>query len=587
MSAIAGLLRLDRHAVDADTAERMAAALGRRGGEDGSYRSPDGRAALAVRGAGAGAQPLANETHDIWMVLDGDILNHRPLRHTLELLGHRFRGTSDAEVVLHAYEQWDLDFATHLHGAFALALWDDRRDRLVLARDRLGRRPLFIARHRGRLGFASGIGALLDELALPRRLDAAALSHYLSLGAVPAPLTLVAGVTALAAGEMVVAGRDDRPRRRRWRDPLPGGGQMPALRTLPPDRHAGNLRTLLECAVADRVGGDGRVGLWLAPSPASAAIAAIATRLTGAPPPAVAVVDHADGAAAAGLRRLAYAAGIDPAPVTVTAAQVAAALPALVAGMAVPAASPQMVPAWFAAAALAEARVGMMLADAGAAPLLLTDPAYASFRRAGWWRMLGRLTPPPPRRPPAGLFADEVASLLHRPLPSPPPPLAPVPDWLRDDSLAVAGLDDLMLRVADGMAPALDAAAQAHGLETRLPFLDEAFADYALAVPGRVRGRPRLLGELLPAAPDAPAAALPLAQWLAGPLGEVVEERAARWPLLNHRAVQVLVQAHRAGQAHGDRLWGLLVLAEWCAGLGLDRLAPADGAAELAYTLSG
>ena len=102
MSAIAGLLCVDRHVTDADPAERMAAALSwRRGGEDGSYRSPDGRAALAGT-----APPLTNETHDIWLVLDGEILNARARRHTLELLGHRFRTPLDAEVALHAYEQW-------------------------------------------------------------------------------------------------------------------------------------------------------------------------------------------------------------------------------------------------------------------------------------------------------------------------------------------------------------------------------------------------------------------------------------------------------------------------------------------------
>lgn len=597
MSAIAGLLCLERHAVEAEAAERMAAAIGRRGGaDDGSYCSPDGRAALAVRGG----QALANETHDIWLVLDGEILNGRALRHTLELLGHRFRGSSDAEVALHAYEEWELDFPTHLSGAFALALWDDRRDRLVLARDRLGRKPLFVARHRGRLGFASGIGALLDELALPRRLDAAALAHYLALGCVPAPATLVAGVTALAAGEMVVAGRDGGPRRLRWRDTLPGNGRVPPLRDLPAERHAGNLRTLLECAVADRVaergGDDGRVGLWLTPAPASGAIAAIATRLTGTAPPTVAVLDDVDGAAALAVRGLAHAAGIEPVEVAVRAADAASVLPGLVAAMPQPVASPRMLPAWFAAAALAGARAGLMLAEAGATPLLLSHPSYDPFRPRGWRRLLRGLAPPPlrrlapsaPRRPPLRLFMDEAAGLLELELPSPPLPLVPLPDWLRDDGLAVAGLDDLCLRIADGDGPALDAAAQAHGIEARLPFLDEALADYALAVPGKVRARPKLLGDLVPAAAlgRQPLPMVKLDDWLAGELGDLVLERAARWPLLDAGAVAALLAAHRAQGGHGDRLWGVLVLAEWCAGLGLDRVAPADGTAELVYSRS-
>ena len=197
MSAIAGLLCLDHGQVGAEPAERMAAAMAWRGpDDDGSYRSPDGRAALAARqlsladdSAEAGL-PLANETHDVWLVLDGEVLNHRALRHSLELVGHIFRSGSDAEVALHAYEQWDLDFVAHLQGPFALALWDDRRDRLVLARDRLGRKPLYLAQYRSRLGFASAILPLLTEMNLPRRIDPAGLAQVLAQGWVAPPRTL-------------------------------------------------------------------------------------------------------------------------------------------------------------------------------------------------------------------------------------------------------------------------------------------------------------------------------------------------------------------------------------------------------------
>ncbi|HLO77523.1 MAG TPA: asparagine synthetase B, partial [Magnetospirillum sp.] len=465
MSAIAGLLCLDRQSIDADPAERMAAALGWRGGaEDGCYRSPEGRAVLAARPLAGTAQPLTNETHDVWLVLDGEIHNHRELRHTLTLLGHRFRSGSDVEVALHAYEQWDLDFPTHLHGAFALALWDDRRDRLVLARDRLGRKPLFVARHRGRLGFASGIGALMDELDLPRRLDPVALSHYLTVGTVPAPATLVAGISLLGGGEMLVCERGQTPRRRRWRWLTPDGSRAAAMRPLPAERHAGNLRTLLECAVADRLGSDGRAGVYLAPSAASGAIAAIATRLTGTPPATVAVCDDPHGAAAAEVQRLAQAAGVQPDLIRVSAGDVAAALPALVGRMVAPVASPAAVPTWFAAARSAPTRPGALLADGGAEELLLTRPAYAPYR-CGPWRRLWQTLLPARRRPleqnlPPGLrlFRDDVAPLLEVAVPAAVPLGPPLPDWLAGDRLGAVGVYDLALRVADGAAPAWDAA---------------------------------------------------------------------------------------------------------------------------------
>ncbi|MGE5516059.1 MAG: asparagine synthetase B family protein [Bacteroidota bacterium] len=581
MSAIAGLLRTDRHAVEVEPAERMAAVLGRPGDDD-SYRSPDGRAALAV----AGAPLLANETHDIWLVLDGEILNYRPLRHTLELLGHRFRGTSPAEVALHAYEQWELDFPAHLHGAFALALWDDRRDRLVLARDRLGCKPLFVARHRGRLGFASGIGAVLAGLDLPRRLDPTALAHYLTLGSVPAPATLVAGVSALAAGEVLVVGRDGGPRRHRWRDLLPGG--TPPLRGLPAERHAGNLRTLLECAVADRLEGARGVGLWLTPEPASGAIAAIVTRLTGASPPSVMVgAAGEDSPAIAAMRGLAAAARLDPAELRLSAADVAAAVPAMVGAMVAPVAAPELVPAWFATAALAHSRVGAVLAHGGAGQVLLDAPAYGALRPRGWGRLRRWLTAPA-RALPAPLFTNAATGLVTLELPAAPPALPTLPAWLGNDALAVAGVDDLTLRVVDGAAPAMAAIAGAHAVSMRLPFLDAALVDYALGVPSRVRANPRLLGDLVPAAVTAgrPPPALPLASWLAGPLGELVIERAARWPVLERAAVAALVEVHRADPIHATRLWAVLVLAEWCLGLGLDQVAPADSSVELVYSRS-
>ncbi len=604
MSAIAGILHLDRGATEAEPAERMVSAMAWRGpDDDGSYRSPDGRAALAARRlatldrSASAAQPMANETHDVWMVLDGEILNYRALRHSLELVGHRFRSASDAEVVLHAYEQWELDFLSHLQGSFALALWDDRRDRLVLARDRLGRKPLFIAEHRGRLAFASGVGPILDELDLPRRLDPVGLSHYLTLGVVPAPATLVAGVSKLAPGEMLVADRLGPPRRQRWHSIEPDERRAASVRGLAAERHAGNLRTLLECAVADRLLSDSRpVGVWMSPAAGSGAIATIINQLTGQPPQALAVFDDVDAPAAYDIRQSAKASGIELTERVVTVDEAVEALPLIADRLAEPVAHSALVTAWFAASLGREARVPALLAETGADEVFLCNPAYEGARRAGLWRRLSALLPghaPVTPRPGAGLpppglrpFADrDGASLLNAVLPPVPSPPVVIPAWMRDDSLAALAVGDLSIRIGDGVAPGLDAMAQAHGLEARLPMLDDALVNYALAIPSRVRspsGAPRhmlkkVLGDLVPAAAlsrPRPAPCLPVGTWLAGPLGAELE--ALHWSPLKPQAVRALMADHRSTLAHGDALWALLALAAWCKRLGLEELADGE-----------
>lgn len=601
MSAIAGLLSLDRSVLEAEPAERMVAALAARGPhDDGSYRSPDGRAVLAARrlatiDAKEGGQPLANETHDLWLVLDGEVLNYRALRHSLELVGHRFRTNSDAEVAIHAYEQWGLDFVGHLQGAFALALWDDRRDRLVLTRDRLGRKPLFLAERRGRLAFASGIAPLLDELDMPRGIDARALSQYLAFGFVPAPLTLAAGIDKLAAGEMLVAERGARPRRRLWGSPEPEQRRALDLRALPTDRHLGNLRTLLECSIADRLIGDQPAGILLEPSPAACAIASVVARFTGRPEAVIAVIDAGDrdGAAARETRLLADWAQCDLIEIAAGAEDVAAALPGMVAALAEPVAEPGLAAAWFGARAAADAHLRAVLGAAGAEEVLLCHPAFEHARRgnmaarlADWLRWTNR----PEAAPPAE-WADLLGpSALDRvPAPAMFEPAAPA--WMATDTLAARGLRDLKGRMADGAAPGLDSMLQGHGIEGRLPFLDEALLAYALAVPGGARSPTaaprrtmrRLLGDLAPAATIArpPLPALPLDAWLAGPLGGLIEALVARSALvranvLSADAIRALLTRHRQTGSHGAALWSVVILLAWAGTLRLDALA-ADG----------
>ena len=152
-----------------------------------------------------GAQPMANEDESIWTVFNGEIYNHRPLRRELEARGHQFKGRSDAEVLPHLYEEFGIDFVTKLRGMFGLAIYDVKRTRLLLARDRFGIKPLFYAPGSTRLAFASEVGALLEMPDIDHRADRQAIFDYAALFYIPAPQTLYSGIRALEPGEVLEA----------------------------------------------------------------------------------------------------------------------------------------------------------------------------------------------------------------------------------------------------------------------------------------------------------------------------------------------------------------------------------------------
>jgi asparagine synthase (glutamine-hydrolysing) len=162
---------------------------------------------LAIVGRGNGAQPLASEDGRVQLVLNGEIYNHLALRRELERRGHRFATDSDAEVVVHAYEDEGEAALGRLQGMFALALWDEAAGRLLLARDPAGMKPLFFLRHQDRFWFASEAKALLLASGVERRLDRGALDGLLRLGFVPGPRTLFDGISRLAAGRRLIVER--------------------------------------------------------------------------------------------------------------------------------------------------------------------------------------------------------------------------------------------------------------------------------------------------------------------------------------------------------------------------------------------
>src|SRR5512137_1149095 len=194
MCGIAGVLTLREGmpppALDDLTA--MVGALRHRGPDEfGLYRDRRaglGHARLSIIDLATGQQPLSNEDGTLWIAFNGEIFNYLELREELVALGHRFRTRSDTEVIVHAWEAWGEDAFRRFNGQFAIALWDAAREELILSRDRLGVRPLYLAEHGGRLWFASEVKALFAGAPdLPRALDPAGLVETFTFWTVVPP----------------------------------------------------------------------------------------------------------------------------------------------------------------------------------------------------------------------------------------------------------------------------------------------------------------------------------------------------------------------------------------------------------------
>src|SRR5919197_2450685 len=201
--------------------ERMNAALVHRGPDEGSVdafgRCVLGHRRLQVIDLQTGGQPVANETGDVVAVFNGELYNFPDLRRELAAKGHEVRGTGDTPVIPHLYEEHGPAFAERLRGMFAIALWDARRQRLVLARDRVGKKPLLWTRLAdGSLAFASELKALVRLPGASREIDLAAIDAYLALQYVPGDATALRGVRKVPPGHVLVVEGDDEQLERYW-----------------------------------------------------------------------------------------------------------------------------------------------------------------------------------------------------------------------------------------------------------------------------------------------------------------------------------------------------------------------------------
>lgn len=464
------------------------------------HRGPDGAAwhqdersrmgfrRLAIIDLATGMQPLANEDGRVTAMVNGEIYNHKELR-TLLSADHAFRTASDGEVVLHGYEEFGDEVFRRLRGMFAVVIADRRRERLVLARDRVGKKPLYYRVDGHVLRFASEIAPLLDARA--PGIDPAALNDYLRFGYVPAPRTLFDGIRKLPAGCMLVAEGRAPPVVRRWVDPLmrspsAGGDEVHWS-------HA--VREALADAVAVRLESEVPLGFLLSGGVDSAGVFALGAQKVGVPVRAFTIgfddveVDETPAAASVARRYGAFH--------TVRRVRRAEApgLGDVVAQCEEPVATDALLPTDRVFAAVREAGITTVLAGEG------SDEIFAGYKK-----FAGAVAAVSGR--PSG-WAESGATPLSRYLaaeefcfPSLDERRALIGDAASDEGYeelqgAVEHLDPLSqmlalevaLRLPDRINHRLDRLSMAHSIEARAPFMDDRLMELALQIPHSIRVR--------------------------------------------------------------------------------------------------
>lgn len=228
----------------------------------------------------AGHQPMPGCTERVWLVFNGEIYNHAKLREGLEQRGHTYASRTDSETILHLYEERGLDFVDDLEGDYAIAIWDEERDRLVLVRDRAGVKPLYFYHEQGRFIFASEIKAILQHPEVTPELHEEALYHYLTFVTTPPPQTLFRGVQKIPAGHMLVVDREGEVRMRQYWDALPSAG---ANANLSEAEHEQNILRLLRQSISKRMMSDVPFGVFLSGGVDSSANVALMSELMTQP----------------------------------------------------------------------------------------------------------------------------------------------------------------------------------------------------------------------------------------------------------------------------------------------------------------
>jgi asparagine synthase (glutamine-hydrolysing) len=608
---IAGIIDFEGRPIDGERLEAMARALRHRGPDDGAFYLGSGRGlsvGLAHRRlsiidlSSAGRQPMGSEDDSLQVVANGEIYNFQDLRADLERR-HPFRSQSDTEVILHLYEEQGDDCVRALDGMFAFALWDSRGGRLLLARDRLGKKPLYYAEHQGRFAFASEVSALMKGLLPPSEVDVERIGEYLTFGFATGPNTLLRGVYRLLPGAvMTIDSKGSSAPKSYWSLPVAD------VISISPQEAKLQVRRRLEEAVRKRLVADVQVGAMLSGGLDSSVVVALMARLSASRvrtftvgfegPPGSSELEHA--------RLVADALGTDhkelllgpPLPATVDAAL---------------------------------ARYGEPFADATALPLFLLARlvredcpvaltgdggdevfgGYARFSRAlathrpGFLGRLARAFAP-------RLWAGRLQRALFRFARSPAEALLAssavfdvdfVPVLVRRDlrfhrGSIVAAYEARLLRyagsgvlrsllavnletyLADDLLPKTDLMTMAHAVEARCPLLDRALVEYVWTLPDDLKvqaaDRKRILRDI--AADLVPASIVrrpkqgftaPLGHWFRTGWRRLAEESLVEsstlYRYLDRGVVHKLWRRHLAGQDWGPQVWALVVLERWLA----------------------
>ena len=629
MCGISGVVDLGGGPVGKGELAPVNDALRLRGPDDEGYFSDGvcalGHRRLSIIDLAGGHQPMANENDTVEVVLNGEIYNFTELRPRLEALGHKFATRSDTEVIVHGYEEWGEDVVNHLDGMFAFALWDRTRRRLLIARDRFGKKPLYWFRVPGRFAFASTLAALLKHPAAPRAIDPDQLARYLALEFVPSPGTMIAGIHKLEPGQRLLLDASDRltlpsdgpgrvHRQRYWR--LDVRSQQ-RIANLPSEAVEQELRERLVAATKKRLVSDVPLGIFLSGGIDSSSVVAAATH-AGAHRIKTFSIGFGDKSfdETEYARIVARHFGTDHIEERLSESELLAIVPRLGEILDEPMADGSIVPTYL-LSRVARQHVTVALGGDGGDELFAGYPMYQAHRVAGYAapflgsgllklvsraaaklpvshknmsfdfklkKTLEGMNYPEDVRNYVWLGAfrpDELGELLGRSI-DVEKLLAPVAAAYREapgsTHLEKVLYQDIRLYMAEEILVKVDRASMAVSLEVRAPLLDTAFAEYVASIPiemkldgmsGKAIFKKAMRKWLPEKITDRPKKGfgMPIGAWLKGPLKglarELLESLSATG-LVSSSVTTRLLEEHCAGTVdHRKRLWTLMVLELW------------------------
>ncbi len=613
MCGIAGLFALDGAPEPrAGLVEHMCAQIVHRGPDDqGVFRHPIGHIGmrrLSIIDLSSGHQPIANEDRSVWIVFNGEIYNYRELRRELEGHGHVFATHSDTECIVHGYEQWGDAVFSRLRGMFGVAILDLPRRRLLLGRDRLGKKPLYYTRLRdGTLAFGSELKCLGVLPGFEPRIDAQATRDYLTLGYVPAPASIYEGVRKLPPGHLLVAEAGALRTECYWQPAF--GPKWEDDETTLRER----LLAQLDEAVRVRLVSDVPFGAFLSGGLDSSVVAALMARNMSRPVQTFSIGFREDSFNELPAAR-AVAAHIGARHTElVVEADATSALEDLVWYFDEPFGDSSAIPTYL-VSRLAARDVKMVLSGDGGDELFAGYDRYARYARLRSLRASTAGLLGPLLRVGGSLLGGGRGRRLRRigeraSLPFPDDYISGValsnaddlrrllaPGMRRDDPYASiraqfqrTEVGDPMERIVDGdlrtyladdILVKVDRMTMANSLEARAPLLDHELLEFAARLPFAMKMRDgrgkylfrRVAEQLLPASvlnKPKQGFAIPIAQWLRGPLRERMQDTLASASFAGRGVFDVdevrrRMGSHLAGgEDHSEMLWLVLTYETW------------------------